>query len=87
MSFSAKLTNGSKGVQVGRQGQLIGFGDQNRTDRQGSSAMSTRPPVPPFTVESAIEKVRLIEDAWNTRDPEHLALGRVYPQQPLAQPG
>jgi uncharacterized protein len=37
--------------------------------------VATRPPVPPFTRETAIEKVRLIEDAWNNRDPERLALG------------
>ena len=37
--------------------------------------MATRPPVPPFTLETAIEKVRLIEDGWNNRDPERLALG------------
>ncbi|HEX3957680.1 MAG TPA: nuclear transport factor 2 family protein [Trebonia sp.] len=37
--------------------------------------MATRPPVPPFTRETAIEKVRIIEDAWNLRDPERLALG------------
>jgi uncharacterized protein len=37
--------------------------------------MATRPPLPPFTRETAIEKVRLIEDAWNNRDPERLALG------------
>ena len=37
--------------------------------------MATRTPVPPFTRETAIEKVRLIEDAWNSRDPERLALG------------
>jgi len=30
--------------------------------------MNTRPPVPPFTRETAIEKVRLAEDGWNTRD-------------------
>jgi uncharacterized protein len=30
---------------------------------------------PPFTLQTAIEKVRLIEDAWNTRDPDRLALG------------
>jgi uncharacterized protein len=35
----------------------------------------TRPPVPPFTLQTAVEKVRLIEDAWNNRDPERLALG------------
>ena len=33
-----------------------------------------RPPWPPFTRETAIEKVRLAEDAWNSRDPEKVAL-------------
>jgi uncharacterized protein len=37
--------------------------------------VAPRPPVPPFTLETATEKVRLIEDAWNNRDPERLALG------------
>lgn len=36
--------------------------------------MSTRPPLPPFTRESAIEKVRRAEDGWNTRDPEKVSL-------------
>jgi nuclear transport factor 2 (NTF2) superfamily protein len=36
----------------------------------------TRPPLPPFTEESAKKKVRGAEDAWNTRDPEICA--RVY---------
>jgi hypothetical protein len=36
--------------------------------------METRPPVPPFTRESAAEKVRKAEDAWNTRDPARVAL-------------
>ena len=36
--------------------------------------MDTRPPVPPFMLETAIEKVRLAEDAWNSRDPERVAL-------------
>ncbi|MEU6603756.1 nuclear transport factor 2 family protein [Streptomyces shenzhenensis] len=36
--------------------------------------MAAKPPVPPFTRESAIEKVRLAEDAWNSRDPERVAL-------------
>jgi nuclear transport factor 2 (NTF2) superfamily protein len=33
-----------------------------------------RPPLPPFTRESAIQKVRLAEDAWNTREPERVGL-------------
>lgn len=33
-----------------------------------------RPPLPPFTRETAIQKVRLAEDAWNTRDPQRVAL-------------
>jgi nuclear transport factor 2 (NTF2) superfamily protein len=34
----------------------------------------TRPPLPPFILESARQKVRLAEDAWNTREPEKVAL-------------
>ena len=34
----------------------------------------TRPPAPPFTHETATEKVRLAEDGWNSRDPERVAL-------------
>ncbi len=33
-----------------------------------------RPPLPPFTLESAIRKVRLAEDAWNSRDPGRVSL-------------
>jgi len=33
-----------------------------------------RPPVPPFTPETAAQKVRMAEDAWNSRDPERVAL-------------
>src|SRR5436190_3070614 len=33
-----------------------------------------RPPLPPFTAETAAQKVQAAEDAWNTRDPERVAL-------------
>jgi nuclear transport factor 2 (NTF2) superfamily protein len=33
-----------------------------------------KPPLPPFTVESATQKVRMAEDAWNSRDPARVAL-------------
>jgi nuclear transport factor 2 (NTF2) superfamily protein len=32
-----------------------------------------RPPLPPFSLETAAQKVRMAEDAWNTRDPERVA--------------
>ncbi len=32
--------------------------------------METKLPLPPFTKETAIQKIRMAEDAWNTRDPE-----------------
>jgi uncharacterized protein len=38
--------------------------------------METKPPLPPFTEESAIQKVRLAEDAWNSRDPARVV--QVY---------
>ena len=34
----------------------------------------TRPPLPPFTTETAAQKARMAEDAWNTRDPARVAL-------------
>jgi len=34
-----------------------------------------RPPLPPFTFESATKKVRMAEDAWNMRDPVRVSLG------------
>ena len=34
--------------------------------------MSARPPLPPFDTDSATHKVRLAEDAWNTRDPDRV---------------
>jgi len=39
-----------------------------------NAQQNDRPPLPPFTRESAIRKVRLAEDAWNSRDPERVAL-------------
>ncbi|NRR28781.1 nuclear transport factor 2 family protein [Oxalobacteraceae bacterium] len=36
--------------------------------------MSNRPPLPPFTQETAIQKVRMAEDGWNGRNPEKVAL-------------
>jgi nuclear transport factor 2 (NTF2) superfamily protein len=35
--------------------------------------MTDRPPLPPFTRETALQKVQAAEDAWNTRDPERVA--------------
>jgi nuclear transport factor 2 (NTF2) superfamily protein len=34
----------------------------------------SRPPLPPFTQETAAQKARMAEDAWNTRDPARVAL-------------
>jgi nuclear transport factor 2 (NTF2) superfamily protein len=36
--------------------------------------MADRPPLPPFTLETARKKVQAAEDAWNTRDPERVSL-------------
>jgi uncharacterized protein len=43
-------------------------------DPSAGSPEAPRPPLPPFTRESAIQKVRLAEDAWNTHDPEKISL-------------
>jgi uncharacterized protein len=41
----------------------------------------SRPPLPPFTRETAIEKIRLAEDAWNSRDPSRVALAYTVDSQ------
>jgi len=38
------------------------------------SAEQSRPPLPPFTLESATQKVRLAEDGWNSRDADNVSL-------------
>lgn len=40
-----------------------------------------RPPLPPFTAQSAAQKVRLAEDAWNSRDPSRVALAYTLDSQ------
>ena len=45
----------------------------------------SRPPLPPFTRETAAQKARMAEDAWNSRDPERVGAG-LHRGQPLAQP-
>lgn len=36
--------------------------------------MDQRPPLPPFTHDTAVQKVRLAEDGWNARDPDRVVL-------------
>ena len=36
--------------------------------------METKPPLPPFTLETAKAKVQAAEDAWNSRDPERVSM-------------
>lgn len=44
-------------------------------DLKSQATVVARPPLPPFTLETAIQKVRQAEDGWNTRAPEKVALG------------
>jgi len=43
--------------------------------------METKPPLPPFTLETAKIKVQAAEDAWNTRDPERVSLAYTEDSQ------
>jgi hypothetical protein len=38
------------------------------------STVEIKPPVPPFTRETAVQKVRMAEDGWNSRDPQRVSL-------------
>jgi hypothetical protein len=43
--------------------------------QEGEQSVTPRPPLPPFSRETAVQKVRLAEDSWNSRDPEKVSLG------------
>tara|TARA_Y100001935_G_C17130006_1_gene420115 strand:- start:92 stop:559 length:468 start_codon:yes stop_codon:yes gene_type:complete len=43
--------------------------------------MESKPPLPPFSVETATKKVRMAEDAWNSRDPDKVSL--VYTEDTI----
>ncbi|MEI6543520.1 MAG: nuclear transport factor 2 family protein [Methylococcales bacterium] len=42
---------------------------------------AARPPLPPFTRETAVQKVRMAEDGWNSRNPEKVALAYTTDSQ------
>jgi uncharacterized protein len=45
-----------------------------RTATKAATPSGARPPFPPFNRETAIQKVQMAEDAWNSRDPERVSL-------------
>src|SRR6476646_10482605 len=54
---------------------------QRRMEDKTPSPTATRPPLPPFTRETAIQKVRLAEDGWNSRDPEKVTTAYTIDSQ------
>jgi len=49
--------------------------------------MAPRPPLPPFTEQTARQKVQAAEDAWNTRGPERVADRRIFGPRPETERG
>src|SRR4051794_3910009 len=47
---------------------------QKTAVESGTEVTESRPPLPPFTLEAAVQNVRLAEDGWTSRDPEKVAL-------------
>ena len=47
---------------------------QSIKEKNMNTHAETRPPIPPFTRETAIQKVRLAEDGWNSRDPTRVSM-------------
>jgi hypothetical protein len=73
------LSGGAGGVErfSGRSRDALTPEAGNSTDCQTQADASlpmSRPPLPPFTAETAAQKARLAEDAWNSRDPEKVSL-------------
>src|SRR6185503_9652826 len=65
---------GPHAVWYGPQpGKMIECGGTNAKEDE-MTPPNSRPPLPPFTNETAAQKVRMAEDAWNTREPERVSL-------------
>lgn len=47
----------------------------------GVSMENTRPPLPPFTAKSAVEKIRAAENGWNNKDPQKVSLAYTVDSQ------
>jgi hypothetical protein len=45
-----------------------------KKEQHMNDPIEKRPPTPPFTRETAIQKVRMAEDGWNSRDPQRVSL-------------
>ena len=56
-------------------------GDRSTLGPMADDAPAPRPPLPPFTEETARQKVQAAEDAWNSRDPERVALAYTLDSQ------
>jgi uncharacterized protein len=52
----------------------LALGRKISTHSFTNQLMETKPPLPPFTLETAKDKVQSAENAWNTRDPERVSL-------------
>jgi nuclear transport factor 2 (NTF2) superfamily protein len=67
--------NGNQGVSMSaHESQEVSAAAAGGASSASSGAATMRPPLPPFTQETAVIKVRGAEDAWNSRDPEKVSL-------------
>ena len=72
----ASTTKGSGLTPSRRQGRLGGAIDLRhlRNKKLRGAMPESRPPFPPFTRDTAVQKVRAAEDAWNSCNPERVSL-------------
>jgi nuclear transport factor 2 (NTF2) superfamily protein len=61
-------------VPIGTLQQIVQIMLRNTSPTRSFAMSDTRPPLPPFTRESAAQKARGAEDGWNSRDPQKVAL-------------
>ncbi len=64
-----------RAVQDDAGPETTGRGGRGPVPGGGTKMAEFRPPLPPFTAETAARRVRAAEDAWNTCVPEHVSLG------------
>jgi hypothetical protein len=74
ITFSVEQSQAVTDIVISSTSPPFAAGRKAASSSRQKDKLMSRPPLPPFTRESAIEKVRLAEDGWNSRDAARVAL-------------
>jgi nuclear transport factor 2 (NTF2) superfamily protein len=73
LSPATRSTTTSFGLTAKHQSMMM-----TTSSTSSTTTLEQKPPLPPYTSETAIQKIRMAEDAWNSRDPDRVCLAYTH---------